>query len=202
MNIALVIISDRGDMYLPRALRSLAEHVRWDWSADILIDDSEHRLGMAGAVNEAWRRLPDDTDYVFHLEEDFEFLRDVPVDLMAETLERAPHLSQMVLKRPGWSAEEKAAGGIVEMHPESYADHSYPDGGKGVVHWLEHKRIFSMNPCLYPVEITRDGYPSGNEAAFTQQMLSKGYVFGIWGERAEDPYCEHLGAVRGNGWRL
>jgi len=196
VNIALVTISDRGDLYLPRMLASFDKWVQiptGGWSAEIHVDDHEHALGMAGAVRDAWGRLPKDTDYVFHVEEDWLFLRNVPVEAMCRTLEQNAHLAQLVLKRGPWSPEEHAAGGIIEQHPDEYED---------TPGWVEHSRIFSLNPCVYPYWITQRRWPDTNEAGFTEKMVKEGMRFAFWGSRCEDPYIEHIGVVRGSGWHL
>lgn len=197
MNVALVIISDRGDLYLPQMLASMDKYVDYPWSITVTVDDRTHELGMAGAVAQAWKLLPKDTDYVFHAEEDFVFLREVPVERMCRTIEYNTHLAQMVLKRGPWSTEEHAAGGMIETASGEYVD---------TPGWLEHKRLFSLNPCVYPYWVTTSGVPSdparsGIERVLTDRLLAQGMVFGIWGSRAESPYVEHVGHQRAVGWR-
>lgn len=193
MNVARVIITDRGDLYLPHMRASMDQYVDYPWSITITIDDRSHHYGMAGAVRAAWDLLPEDTDFVFHCEEDFVFRQPVPVDHICKTLEYNTHLAQIVLKRQPWSAEEQAAGGIIECHPDDYEDQAG---------WVEHSRIFSLNPCVYPYWITRVGWPDGNEAEFTQRMLNHGMRFAFWGSRADPPMVIHIGTVRARGWRL
>lgn len=195
MNVALCVISDRADLYLPQTLDSLRTYLPIGCDHMILVDDRDHRLGLAGAVNEAWSNVPPETDYIWHHEEDF--LLTAPVDIagMASVLEEHRDLAQLVLKRQPWSPTEVHAGGIIEEHPADYTDREtlgYP--------WVEHRRIFSLNPCLIPRRVFEQGWPAGNEAEQTIRFMGK--RFGFWGKREDPPHCFHVGARRSVGWRL
>lgn len=207
MNIARVIISDRGDRYLPQSQKSMDTFVDYPWSATVHIDDSNHDLGMAGAVREAWNRLPKDTDYVWHQEEDWVVVADVPVEAMCRTIEHNTHLAQLCLKRGPVTPDEITAGGFVELAREEYSERSWwpSTGGRHV--WLEHKRVFSLNPCVYPYWITTNGVPNdpagdGVERVLTDRLLDEGLVFGVWGSRGDDPQVIHIGYERSAGWKL
>lgn len=194
MNVALVTISDRGDLYYPQCVASMAKHLQYDFDLHIHVDDREHKLGLAGAVQQAWSQVPVEMDYVFHVEEDFVFTEDVDIEAMAKCLFRNPHCAQLVLKRQPWSMEERAAGGIMEMHPDLYVSVG--------MEWTEHRRIFSLNPCLIPARIIDMGWPDGNEAEMTERLLERSFCFGFWGKPSDPPRCLHIGAQRGQGWRL
>lgn len=202
MNVVTAFISDRGEQYLPGCMASYAEHVGFG-GASTIIDDADHRLGMAGAVRAAWGwAVEQGTDYLLHVEEDFLFTDRVPLAEMVAILERAPHLAQVVLKRGPWSAAEVAAGGIIEMAPTEYLDRSFGPGCE----FVEHGRVgdcgFSLNPCLIPRRVLELGWPDGNEAEMSQALVDKGFSFAFYGRREDPPHCEHVGAVRGAGWRL
>jgi hypothetical protein len=82
----VVVVSDRGKLYLPGCFESLEAH------------DNKHKLGMAGAVRAGWEQaLELGADFVFHLEEDFRFLCTPPVLTMEALLRRLPDLAQVVL---------------------------------------------------------------------------------------------------------
>lgn len=198
--IATGVISDRGDLYLPGCIESLNAACtivpRW------VIDDREHRLGMAGAVAASWQLALDDpnVDYLLHVEEDFRF-SELPVWDMRRILESNPDLAQVVLKRQPWSAEEHAAGGQLEVAPGDFTDCT-----DGELHWVEHERLFSLNPCLIPRRTLELGAPvdapGGFEAAFTERCLAAGLRFAYFGRREDPPRCEHVGHRRGgDGWR-
>lgn len=193
--IGAAFVSDRGPLYLPGCAASFDGRVTGFNVGCHVVDDSAHALGMAGAVRAAWAWALDEAkvDYLFHVEEDFRFVAPLDLQAVATALDHHRHLAQLVLKRNPWSPEERAAGGIIECAPEQYVDE---DG------WVEHRRIFSLNPCLIPRRVLELGWPDGNEAEFTQRCLDAGYSFGFLGARNDPPLVEHVGMVRGEGWRL
>jgi hypothetical protein len=194
VRVALVVISDRGDLYLPRMQESLDTWLpMFEFEQRIKVDDRDHALGMSGAVNEAWSQIGPDIDYVFHVEEDWLFLAPIPLTHMCRTLQANPRLAQLVLQRQPLSPEEHEAGGVVGDHLGRLVEQPG---------WVEHTGIFSLNPCVYPASITRDGWPAGNEAEFTTRMVAEGRTFGFWGSRCQSPAVEHIGTVRATGWRL
>lgn len=193
MKIALVIVSDRGDKYLPMCIEAIDKYLPGDL-VEIFVDDSEHRLGMAGAVRQGFHRaLEAGADYAWWMEEDFLLTEPVALDRMVDILEDNPRLAQLVLKRQPWSPEEKAAGGFIERRPEKYFQR---EG------FVEHQQIFSLNPCLIPRHILHMGYPDGNEAAMTELLVGKGFTFGIYGQLDDPPRCLHIGVERAAGWKL
>jgi hypothetical protein len=100
------------------------------------------------------------------------------------------------LKRQPWSYPEHAAGGIIEMNPDLYTDRETLG-----IEWVEHQRIFSLNPCLIPRWVLNRGWPEGNEAQFTTEAVVAGLSFGFYGNRADPPRVIHLGEERSMGWR-
>lgn len=209
MNIALVVVGDGRYGYLERALESLRAHVpSGTFSYWRVVDDSggpwpvafegdwdvirhPSRRGLAAAVQSAWAGLPGGIDWVLHWEEDFLLTGPVEFDQMVKTLEANPHLAQLVLKRQPGSPAEAAAGGIIEQHPDDYVDRAG---------WVEHQRIFSLNPCLIPRAVVDLGWPVTNEAGFTDQLVEAGWSFGFWGARDDPPRCWHIGDQRSSGW--
>lgn len=209
VNIALVVVGDGRWEYEARALDSLREFI----SAGVfsywrVVDDSggpspmaytgdwdvirhDQRRGLAAAVQSAWVGLPSDIEYVFHFELDFVLNGPVEFDRMVKTLEANPHLAQLVLKRQPGCPSEVSAGGIIEQHPDEYADRAG---------WVEHHRIFSLNPCLIPRRVVDMGWPVSNEAGFTTALVNTGFSFGFWGARHDPPRVIHIGAERSSGW--
>lgn len=192
----VVVVSDRGDLYLPECLANLSGVL--PEAEVLLVNDEDHHLGMAGAVRSGMSMaLAAGWDYVLWVEEDFRFNERPPVEDMRAILEIAPHLAQVVLKRQPWSVEEEQAGGIVEMAPDDYTDLAI-----GRIHWLEHERIFSLNPCLIPRWVLERDWPDGNEAEQTERLVIDGFHFAMFGGRDDSPLVHHVGHQRGEGWRL
>lgn len=202
--IVAAFISDREDLYLPECQRSFWNNVPAGiikyWNT---VDDRHHELGMAGAVQKAWQWACDiGAKFLFHCEEDFRFDQPIPVGAMRRILDNNPHLAEVVLKRQPWSAEEHAAGGQIETNPAAYTQCS-----AGVLAWVEHQTLFSLNPCLLPRRTFELGWPAGplgvgNESGMTKKCLDAGMSFAYYGQKDDPPRCTHVGHIRGNGWRL
>ena len=201
MTTVAVIVSDRPpDLYLRDCHDNLNQYLPVDVHVHV-VDDTEHRLGMAGAVRAAWAwALEQDADYLLHVEEDFRFI-DLPLRAMQFVLERHQHLAQVVLKRQPWSDEEKRAGGQMETNPTAYTQ--YGALGRNV-HWVEHSTLFSLNPCLIPrrtLELAWEPGGAGAERAITDACLAAGMRFAYYGKKDDPARCEHVGHIRSPGYR-
>ncbi len=175
MSVALVIITDGRWRYLNEMFVSAREWLTYPFSHVRIVDDSGcEPLGP-------WS---DEFEVVRHPRR---------LGLAAAVLKEHGRLAQLVLKRQAWSPEELAAGGIMECHPAEYRQR---DG------WVEHSRIFSLNPCLIPREVVEMGWPAGNEAEMTARLVAAGWSFGFWGRRDDPPRCLHIGEHRSAGWSL
>lgn len=154
------------------------------------------RQGLASAVGAGWAVMRPGS-WVFHLEEDF--LVDVDADTlraMAEVLRRTPRVANMVLVRQPWNEQEKAAGGVLESFVGDLDPHDW---------WVEHRRLFSLNPCVYRAELCESGWSKGNEAGMTERLVGEGRSFGYWGAVGDAPLCTHIGVEGGMGspgWKL
>lgn len=142
MKYRLVVLTHGDKATLSDTLDSFAEHVEPAESEATIVFDSadpfEHDrirlrslapllrstrgpLGFCGATKVAWEAgCEPGTDYVFHLEHDFVFTRNVDLAELAVVLDRSPRLAQMALMRGPVSDEERAAGGLFESRPGQY----------------------------------------------------------------------------------
>lgn len=192
--VVLLLISDGRDEYRDRTIES-AKLMLPTFDRMVEIDDADHKLGFAGAIAEGWQQVaPSEAEWVFHLEADFTFRRQVPIDRMVAVLRRFPHLAQICLKRQPWNDREQAAGGIVEMNPDAYEQRV----DRGDI-FTEHRICFSTNPCLYPAAICRQGWPQveHSEGIFTHRLLEDPEMrFAFWGGKFDEPFCDHIGEVR------
>jgi hypothetical protein len=167
---------------------------------DFTVIGQPTRQGFGGAIRSAWAHLRDRTErFVFHLEDDFTFNEDLPVYLMQKVLNRNPNLVQMALRRQPWNDAERAAGGIIEQHPDDYIDCS-----DGISDWLEHRRFFTTNPSMYRIGLIEKGWPEGDhsEGVFGLKLCENPVVrFGYWGRRTDQPKVHHIGDHRaGTGY--
>jgi hypothetical protein len=227
--IQLVVITDgRRDCIartIPSALDNLCgpitsrliyddsgDEANLDWLADqyephgFTVIGTHQRRGFGGAIRYLWREWLGPERFVFWLEDDFTFNRPVPLAAMCETLERYPYLAQLVLRRQPWNADERAAGGIVEQHPDDYTEHHHHD-----LAWLEHRRFWSTNPSMFRTDVCAAGWPDTqqSEGMFTHRLLADGIPgttpedvrFAFWGARDSGEWVTHIGHERvGTGY--
>ena len=218
----LLVMTDGRDDLLARTLPIAAEHVPYDrlvihddtgsidhrrhlaetyrhLGADVIGGDT--RRGFGGAIAAAWKYLATKPErFIVHLEDDFVLGRHLEWSDLADTLDRHPHLVQLALRRQPWNAEEAAAGGIVEQHPDDYVE-QFDAGGV----WLEHARFFTTNPSIYRRDLCSVGWPSGanSEGRFGIDLLAEHpeWRFAFWGSRGSGEWCEHIGHERvGTGY--
>lgn len=225
MSIALLVITDGRDDYLHHCLTSARQHLhgpiseRWmfDDTGDdpyrarlaATHDDFTHinagpRQGFGGAIAAAWAwlLLHSNAQWVFHLEQDFVLTCAVDLAAIADVLTQRPHLAQMALRRQAWSAQEHAAGGVVECQPTAYTEYRDTDGHA----WLEHRLFFTTNPSLYRRELCVTGWPAGaqSEGHFSHHLLRNGagavpgdaVKYGYWGARDSGIWTQHIGHRR------
>jgi hypothetical protein len=199
VKVCWLLIGDGRDELHERSRESAREML--PAPADVVIvDDSDHTRGFAGALAEGWARVAETgCDYVFHLELDFVLLEPVPIARMIGLLERRPYLAQLSLLRQAWNDREKAAGGIIPADPDQF--HQRTDRGDV---WIEQRKYWTTNPALYSAGFCVQGWPvvEHSEGVFTHRLLDDPDVqFGIWGAKADAPRVEHIGIDRaGHGY--
>lgn len=221
--VVLLVMTDGRREYIEKAIASAEANLHGPITRRIIHDDSGDddyrdwlvgrfddyevifhpmgRQGFGGAIRNAWRFLTGvSEEHVFHLEDDFVFNRPLSLYPMMELLENLPGLSQVALRRQPWNDNEAAAGGIVELHPDAYTEHSCcPEHI-----WLEHRQFFTTNPSLYPRTLCSRGWPAGehSEGHFSLELLEDPYVkCAFWGGRDSGEWVEHIGHTRaGTGY--
>lgn len=220
MNYRLVIISHGGAETLERCLVSFVENVwpmpssvyahldgptdeavervtrmahdlrPWNWT----VEADERPLGFCGSVRKAWEdAVASDAEYVFWLEHDFVFARDVQLRQLAAALDEERMLAQMSLMRNAVNEQERAAGGLYESRPGQFRSH---DG------YLSQTAYFTTNPSLMRrafMERNRWAVnPCECEGHFGILLRERGYRFGVWGDGSV--WVEHIGTRSGFGY--
>lgn len=222
--IALLVITDGREDYLSDCVASAMAHLCGPITERVMYDDTgddnyrrsladryptfRHinagsRQGFGGAIRAAWSYLAEHsaTRWVFHLEQDFTFNRPVDLAAMGRVLHDNPHLVQLALRRQPWSDHEVVAGGVVEQHPDAYAEHHSAFGS-----WLEHRLFFTTNPSLYRRSLCSTTWPEGgnSEGHYSHHLLQAGSPevdgervrFGYWGTRDSGEAVHHIGHQR------
>lgn len=222
--IALLVMTDGRDDVLDRCINQPPIFGQYDlvtefWIHDDTGDDAHRatiagrysgftqigdgpRRGFGGAIDWAWSQLVarSEAKLVLHLEDDFLLGPDVDLYAMAAILEMRTDVQQVALRRQPWNDAERAAGGIVERHPDDYTEISE----RGYT-WLEHRRFFTTNPSLYRRSLCERGWPTGRESEghfgislFAEDPARRSAFLG---PRSAPPMVEHIGRDRvGTGY--
>lgn len=230
--IALVIIGDGRDAYLRQCVSSLHQLERplcEMWMYDDTGDDAYRaqlvdrypmfwhinggpRQGCAGAFQQVWQQVRKDTSarFIFLVEQDFVFLRRVPLFDMAALLDTRPYLAEVALRRQPWNREEISAGGVVEQHPDWYADRQNSTGDQ----WLEQRAFFTTNCCLFRTSLLDVPWPDHQPGAYSEglfhhHLMANGtpevpgdqVTYAYWGARDSGVWVQHIGHQRiGTGY--
>lgn len=198
MSVALLMIGDGRDEYHERAHESIADNIGWGtFDQVVTVDDREHKLGFAGAIQHGWAQVR--ADYVFHMEMDFTFNWKVDVEPILQTLDERRYLTQIALLRQPVNDAEAAVGGILGQHPESYQQVESADGRA----WIEHARFFTTNPCIYPAWVAQRGWPqcAESEGHFGLELFAEDPMrrSAFWGHGEQ--WVHHIGDERaGQGY--
>lgn len=215
--VSLVVITDGRQDCIERTINRFNHIINFQFFEKLIINDSgdpryhdflskrfpefnvishKERRGLAGAVQSAWASVSRESDYVFHLEDDFLFNKSIDISHMIFLLRKNPHLVQMALVRAPVNPPEEEVGGFVFQH---LADYSQKED------YFEHGRLFTLNPCVYPMSTVNMGWPDhGGESEFTSKVhsIDKDYRFGFYGNIYDEPLVTHIGGRRSEGWFL
>lgn len=161
-----------------------------------LIQSLDPQEGFCGATARLWDLAGRvETEFVFWLEADFIFEREVDLTEMAEVLEN-PNLAQIALLRGPVNNDERQHGGVVHHHRARGATFTEHET------WLEHTSYFTTNPSLMTIGFMRENpwpsYPAQCEGRFGIDLHARGYRFGIFGDG--EPWVEHIGVRSGFGY--
>lgn len=222
--IALLVMTDGRDHCLEATMASASQLLRGPITQYVLYDDTgdpdhrarlaerypwfeivahpEGRQGFGGAIRAAWAWLRRNSDrrFVFHLEDDFEFVREVRLEQLANVLDNQPHVAQLALRRQPVGEAEIRQGGFLHHDPDAFEQHRV-----GRLAWIEHRRFFTTNPSLYRRRLLLEqDWPAGgqSEGLFTARLLEDPALrFGYWGDAREGEWVHHIGDERkGTGY--
>lgn len=212
--ITLLVMTDGRKEYIKQTIPSALAQLKGSITKRVIHDDSGDgrynswlkltfptfevirspgRSGFGGAIRNAWAWLEDfdDNPFIFHLEDDFTFNEEIYLDDFIDVLNCCPNIYQMALKRQPWSEAEHIAGGFMELDPTSYRERTF---------WIEQRKFFTTNPCIYRRSLLDIGWPEGveSEGRFTHYILRTDIEaqFAYWGKKADPPKVTHIGNNR------
>lgn len=183
-----VIYSDWDDEFRPR-LDAIASRYGF-----YVVGSGHH--GYTGAVRLLWayigKRVAE--PFVFLTEDDFEYLRPFDVDDLTETLRRHSPLRQLALLREPAYPREREPGDHILGWPRDSFDARDQEGPTAR---LEHRLFWTMNPSVFPKDVTRTPWPmtKSSERAFGDVILRDPRArFAFAGDGT--PWVRHIGETR------
>lgn len=216
-NVTMLVFTDGRAEYIERTLKSAKNRIVGNIKQRVIIDDSADpkyqewlrrtyladyilihsatRKGFAGAIQTGWGGLSQllfKTDFVVHLEDDFIFKKEWDLAESISLLEHDKKIAQICLRRQPWGVEP-ADGGFIAQWPHLYVDQCWNG-----IDYLTHQNFFSTNPSIYPIRVTKYGWPDApdSEGKFGPKLFAENYCCAFLGKRDDAPRVEHIGLER------
>ncbi len=179
-----VIYDCWGDEIIRREIKQLAA------AHGFYVVGPTDRPDFTGSMVAMWRYLHKRAqgDYIFQIEDDFVFEREVDLEPMMKTLRENQHLVQVALLRDACYADERETGGILGWPLPAF---TFRDG------WFEHRQFWTNNPSLFRRSLTALPWPVGHhsETLFGKMVLKEPEArAAFWGDGTN--WIRHIGEVR------
>ncbi|MFF5261346.1 glycosyltransferase family 2 protein [Actinomadura viridis] len=196
---SMVIVDDSGDDVYGQWLED--EYVGGPWHTRVLHLPAPHGYWRAMQAVWALARHWDKPAFAFW-EDDFVLTEDVDLDELAEVLDARRDLMQMALLRQPWFTNEVEHGGLIEALEAQ--GQRFTECTNGRQWWIEHRAVFTGNPCLIPRRTLEHDWPEGDwsESRFSRHLFQNPHArAAYWGRRTDPPRVEHIGHARvGSGY--
>lgn len=150
------------------------------------------RLGIFGAVQEAWRNVPKDCEFIYHQENDFTYNEEIDINILLKALSNR-HIFQICLLRQAWYENEIQKGGIYQANPGIFKEANYAN-----VNMVLHRGFFSHNPCLYKSKFANPDFANYNEYTYMNWLKSQdsnGWCAYL-GKLTDAPKVTHIGKIK------
>lgn len=183
-NIYKILIDD----YPLRRDTSILEKLTSKFKIDKLILNSNN-LGYSASWKIAWENVPDNTDYIWHQEDDFTFNEIVDANKLINILEnKETELFQVVLKR---NVVFETNDFIDNVEKNKVGKEVDIIGNKMVI----NREYFNSNPCIYPYWITKEKYSYKPQETLIRDLCNtypNGYS-ALYGSRNSKNIINHIG---------
>jgi hypothetical protein len=202
--------------YLSQSLLSLSGHVTGpivqrvvysDWGPEVRRELEEiadsfgfyvagppQHVGYTASMRLMWKYLAERAKgaWVFSVEDDFLYSRDVDLQQLQGTMEEQPNLRQLALLREAYYPRELEVGGVIQSlkTPTILRNHRANP-------YVEHRDHWTANPSLFRRSLTKTAWPIGDssERRFGDLLLRDPQAaFAYWG--SGEPWISHIGATR------
>jgi len=152
---------------------------------------NEKNLGYSASWAKAWTMIPDDTDYIWHQEDDFIFTDTVSVTDMIKTFEVSPKkLSQLFLKRNSCYSSND----FVDLIHDGKLGEEIESNDHTIVAFRHH--WFIPHPGIYPYWISQEEYPYNPQEGTIANYLHCKYpdiYSAAMGDRQSSHRVQHIG---------
>ena len=170
--------------------------IKKDYKIDKLILHTKNE-GYSKTWKEGWDNVPEDTDYIFHQEDDYTYHTEINITNLIKIFEKCNNeLYQIVLKRQIWY-EPPTSDLIYKIETGKLQTSEQKIEIDGINHYItKNKYIFNSNPCLYPYFITKVKYNDTVQEHMILEHLLKEYpnMYGcFYGKRLDNPLITHIG---------
>lgn len=219
MSVPLIVLTNGRRDCISQTIPSIRKHLAGA-SDLVIVDDSgqaAYRAWLAAEFPEAlvtavadtavgyWRAMrtvwsiaqDSGTEHTGFWEDDFVLTADADLTCLARVLDERPYLTQLALRRQPWFANEHEHGGLLEaLEAQGQVFEEVSDGKHW---WIEHRALFTGNPCLIPARTFRKPWPDGawSESRFGRLLFENPLARGAyWGRRNEFPKVDHIGVDR------
>jgi hypothetical protein len=189
--VARIIVDDSGDSVYRAWLRD-------SYPTYQVIEVSATPSGYTTAMACVWDVVAGlNTDYVFHLEDDFLFEQPVSLWRSVSILDDNPLMAQVAFKRGPWFANEHKHGGVIQALEHRNRNMFVDEISKrDNIPFTEHRVLFTTNPCVYPKWITEYPWPTEqwSESKFGQSLFTDPHITCAYlGHKHSAPTCTHIG---------
>ena len=157
----------------------------------------EKNEGYSKTWKEGWDNIPEDTEYIFHQEDDYTYHKKIDISTFIKIFEKCnKELYQIVLKRQIWY-EPPESDLIYKIENKKIPTIEKKIEIDGNTHFITiNRHIFNSNPCLYPYFVTRVKYKDTVQEHMILEYLLKKYpnIYScFYGKLLDQPLITHIG---------
>ena len=182
------------DDYPKERNNEIFSSIKRNYKIDKLILHEEN-MGYSKSWKEGWDNVPNDSDYIFHQEDDFIFNKKININELLDIFKVMDNkLYQIVLKRQVWFEKNDL---IYKIENDIIESKEIEINVNNKNHTLTiNNFLFNSNPCIYPYFITKIKFDNTIHEHTIIENIKKLYpnMNGcIYGKKKDPPIITHIG---------
>jgi len=182
------------DDYPKERNNEIFSSIKRNYKIDKLILHEEN-MGYSKSWKEGWDNVPNDSDYIFHQEDDFIFNKKININELLDIFKVMDNkLYQIVLKRQVWFEKNDLIYKIENNIIESKEIEVNVNNKNHTL--IINNHLFNSNPCIYPYFITKIKFDNTIHEHTIIENIKKIYpnMNGcIYGKKKAPPIITHIG---------